>query len=584
MPTVVALRSRLPFLAKRCLRRAVVLAFVVIVGIGFTVDAALSHSFAIGPFAIGPCAIGSFTSAGRVPQESEPTTNPIQNAASENRGQWIWDDANAVNQSTSAPRCFRITIPHTDAIERAVITINCDNRYQLFVGGRLVGQGDQWQTRDRYEITSLLKAEPEPGQSPSSGLVVAVMAESDGESPAGLLIDFFVAGADGQRRDFSSGQAAWKVSTMADAACLQPGFDDSDWQAAVTLGPPESTAPWSGALEMSNIQQKQVLTPRRPAQTEFSLLPSDRLTLLGGAWIERLQYDARLEARLYAAHSTEEFQVRNLGWSGDDVTGVARAVFGSVQDGWKRRQDDTLRTEPTVVLIAYGSNESFAGPSGLDAFAQDLTRLLGWVDAVGATAVLVTPPPFQTLPPPLANMDAANENLNLYCQRIRQIAQSMGLKLIDLHALLQTPANPNQAPANPHQAPANPHPTGANLDAALTENGVHLSYSGTGLVSDLLARELLGPSFLNSDPASDPSSDPASDQQSDGTGHERAKELLALIRRKNELYFHRYRPQNETYLFLFRKHEQGNNAAEVPVFDTLVRQTEQQIRTLCRKR
>ena len=39
---------------------------------------------------------------------------------------------------------------------------------------------------------------------------------------------------------------------------------------------------------------------------------------------------------------------------------------------------------------------------------------------------------------------------------------------------------------------------------------------------------------------------------------------------KNRLYFHRWRPQNETYLFGFRKHEQGQNAVEIPRFDPLV--------------
>ncbi|MEX0867342.1 MAG: hypothetical protein WD030_08280, partial [Pirellulales bacterium] len=50
--------------------------------------------------------------------------------------------------------------------------------------------------------------------------------------------------------------------------------------------------------------------------------------------------------------------------------------------------------------------------------------------------------------------------------------------------------------------------------------------------------------------------------------------------RKNELFFHRYRPQNETYLFLFRKHEQGNNAVEIPQFDPLVEAEEKRIAEL----
>jgi hypothetical protein len=33
------------------------------------------------------------------------------------------------------------------------------------------------------------------------------------------------------------------------------------------------------------------------------------------------------------------------------------------------------------------------------------------------------------------------------------------------------------------------------------------------------------------------------------------------------LFFHRWRPANWTYLFGFRKHEQGRNAVEIPRFD-----------------
>jgi len=47
--------------------------------------------------------------------------------------------------------------------------------------------------------------------------------------------------------------------------------------------------------------------------------------------------------------------------------------------------------------------------------------------------------------------------------------------------------------------------------------------------------------------------------------------------KKNELFFHRWRPQNETYLFGFRKHEQGNNAKEVFQFDPLVVAEEKKI-------
>ena len=62
-----------------------------------------------------------------------------------------------------------------------------------------------------------------------------------------------------------------------------------------------------------------------------------------------------------------------------------------------------------------------------------------------------------------------------------------------------------------------------------------------------------------------------------GPDVDQAKKIRRLIREKNELYFHRTRPQNQAYLWGFRKHEQGNNFKEVPMFDPLIRQKEEEI-------
>ncbi len=56
--------------------------------------------------------------------------------------------------------------------------------------------------------------------------------------------------------------------------------------------------------------------------------------------------------------------------------------------------------------------------------------------------------------------------------------------------------------------------------------------------------------------------------------------MRKLLLKKNELYFHRWRPQNITYLFGFRKHEQGNNAADIAKFDPFIQDFEKQIHEL----
>jgi len=58
------------------------------------------------------------------------------------------------------------------------------------------------------------------------------------------------------------------------------------------------------------------------------------------------------------------------------------------------------------------------------------------------------------------------------------------------------------------------------------------------------------------------------------------EKLREAIIEKNRLYFHRWRPQNVTYLFGFRKHEQGQNAKEINQFDPLIEKQEAEIHRL----
>ena len=60
----------------------------------------------------------------------------------------------------------------------------------------------------------------------------------------------------------------------------------------------------------------------------------------------------------------------------------------------------------------------------------------------------------------------------------------------------------------------------------------------------------------------------------------RMADVAAEIMEKNKLFFNRWRPQNETYLHGFRKHEQGNNAKEIPQFDPLVANKDKKIQEI----
>src|SRR5262249_46118032 len=62
-----------------------------------------------------------------------------------------------------------------------------------------------------------------------------------------------------------------------------------------------------------------------------------------------------------------------------------------------------------------------------------------------------------------------------------------------------------------------------------------------------------------------------------GPDFDQAEQLRRAIVANTQLYFYRWRPHNETYLFGFRKHEQGKNAKEVAEFDPLIAKAEEEI-------
>lgn len=474
------------------------------------------------------CMLGVCLTVGISPPQhlvhAQENAGPARSA--EEKTQWIWDSDNATSQTEAGPVYFRLKISNDSEVRRGSVVIQCDNRYTLWWNGVRLGAGDQWQVRDQYEVTQLIEGEN----------ILAVEASNDANSPAGLAVAVVMATANGNRYWYS-GEAAWMCSRDVEEGWMTSAAGEQEWKPAVALGELPSTAPWAGQLDMDRVQQKAVSIVRRPTQENFSLLPSDRLTLVGSGFVEQLQWNGSLEAWLYQALSTgrKGISIRNLGWGGDDVHGTARAVFGSPADGRQRLLEDLARTEPTVVLLCYGANESFAGEAGLSDFEKTLRQLAVEMGENGTQVVLATPPPFFTKGDPLPDMTEANQRLKTYCEAIRRTGAELKLPVIDLNRQMTS--------------------TQAKAGTDLTQDGVHLNSEGQRMASEYLFEGLL------------PSAKPRVP----------TTELVEMVRRKNEFYFHRYRPQNETYLFLFRKHEQGNNAVEIPQFDGLVEELENKI-------
>ncbi len=274
-----------------------------------------------------------------------------------------------------------------------------------------------------------------------------------------------------------------------------------------------------------------VATPLLAADP-FEFKDGDRVVFLGSTLIEREQKYGYWELALTLKNADKNVTFRNLGWSGDTVWGEARNGFDQSPKGYERLVQVTKDAKPTVIVICYGHNESFEGKAGVPKFTAQLEKLINDLAPTKARIVLMSPTPFEKAGP-ITDPESRNKNLALYRDAIKATAEKRRAEFVDAFD------------AATFHAEGPPE--------TITENGLHYGRLGYAISAQLLFHQ---PSSMAVLP------------------------LLDKIAEKNQLVFHQWRPQNETYLFLFRKHEQGNNAKDIPAFDPLIAKAEKEIQEL----
>jgi len=373
----------------------------------------------------------------------------------------------------------------------------------------------------------------------------------------------------------------------------------------------------------------------------------DRVVLVGGTFIERMQTHGYFETELATRLHSKNLTFRNLGWSGDNVFGESRAVFGTIPDGYSRLLRDLKLASPSVVVVHYGVVEAGQGRDALPEFRKALTRFADDIAKLDARMILLLPRPQLEMGPPFPAAASFNKALELYRQAIKTFSDNSPATAVDLSEFVD--GRLSLAPVSSSRR--TPFRDGPSLDGIqLTAEGywrqaatlatsfsaprekVHVRLdvrkeegTATGGSFNLLACETGEVRFdirANSLPRTHPPGNAAGKDNlpgiaitikslpsgryeitlGNGTAEatsytarqmasgivlpapssDQVAELQSAIARKNELFFHRYRPQNETYLFLFRKHEQGNNAVEIPMFDPLVEALDREIHRLSR--
>ena len=274
------------------------------------------------------------------------------------------------------------------------------------------------------------------------------------------------------------------------------------------------------------------------AAEKFEVREGDRIVLLGDTLIEREQHSSWLETTLYSRFADRHFIVRNLGWSADSPRGKSRASFdfNEVDKGFELLVKQVTEVKPTVIILGYGMANSFAGEAEAGRFETNMNRLIQTLQTDGPVRfVVLSPIRHLKMEPPLPDPADHNEQLEVYTGALSRVAKQHKFPFVDLFHW---------------------QPSGQTRE--VSDNGIHLTPTGYRLLAEEVERQLGWKTPFHA-------------------SGKLEEQLRQLAIEKNVLFFNRWRPQNETYLFGFRKHEQGQNAREIPEFDPLVADKEKMI-------
>lgn len=239
------------------------------------------------------------------------------------------------------------------------------------------------------------------------------------------------------------------------------------------------------------------------AADKLELRKDDHIAIIGNTLADRMQHSGWLEALIYEKFPQQNLVVRDLGFSGDELTVRLRSEnFGSPEDWLKHEKAD-------VIFAMFGFNESFKGPAGLDTFKKDLENFIKNTQAQdfsgkGAPRIVLFSPiaqekhPDPNFPDPTEN----NHNIKYYVDAMAEVAKANGVQFIDLY----TPSLEAYAKAK----------------QPLTINGIHLKDDGYKALASAMFQQLF--------------QEPA--PKAEGPAFEK---LRAAINDKNQEWFLRYR-------------------------------------------
>lgn len=147
--------------------------------------------------------------------------------------QWIWHDSG----STADEIWLRKTIEITSPLKSATVAATADNGFTLFVNGKKVLSGSQWERLETADVSRHFN---------EGTNVLAVQASNSG-GPAAFVLQAVIKSTDDQTSTIAT-DGSWRTTQESEKDWKSLRFDDSSWKPARVLGPiGSSDLPWSGA-------------------------------------------------------------------------------------------------------------------------------------------------------------------------------------------------------------------------------------------------------------------------------------------------------------------------------------------------
>src|SRR5580704_17451775 len=172
-----------------------------------------------------------------------------------------------------------------------------------------------------------------------------------------------------------------------------------------------------------------------PVESKFELRPGDHIAIVGNTLGERMQFDGWLDTYLHSRFLKHDLVIRNLAFSGDELTARLRSAnFGS-PDGWLKA------VKADVVFAFFGYNESFGDQAGLDKFKKDLDTYLkhllssNFNGTIAPRIVLFSPIAHENLKDRnLPDGAENNKRIELYTAAMKDVANANDVVFVDLFA------------------------------------------------------------------------------------------------------------------------------------------------------